>query len=223
MKLNIKTTNKLQSRGKKLLLFLLLPGCALIVSCSNKNDDNTPKKASAKKLSSIAFILYDNFDTSLLNYAVAEATSFYNCKASVLPAQSIPAFAYYQPRNRYKADSLLKFQNSIIPGNAESVVGLTNKDISTSLGGREDWGIFGYGYCPGKACVISVFRLTSTTYVQFKERFAKVLLHEIGHNQGLPHCTFDSTCMMADAKGTMAQVDKEKKWLCPNCRKLLSN
>jgi archaemetzincin len=208
-----------------LVIKLLLISTLIIttLSCQQKQSNKTAKVVKAKKFKQIAFLLYDNFDTALLNTAIGEATSFYNCKATILPPQDLPSFAFYEPRQRYKADSLIKFQSSILPAGAESVVGLTMKDISTSLGEKEDWGIFGLGYLPGKACIISVFRLKSTTYNQYRERFIKVLLHELGHNQGLPHCTFDSTCLMTDAKGTSAQVDKEKKWLCSHCSKLLSN
>lgn len=105
----------------------------------------------------------------------------------------------------------------MLPEGCETVVGLTQKDIST---GNPDWGIFGLGYQPGNACIISVYRLRGSSYQQYEERFIKVLLHELGHNSGLPHCSYNEECLMNDAKGTMATVDKEKKWLCDNCRKL---
>lgn len=203
--------------------YFFIPAFVILTLSCNRNQNNTGSKpVNAKKFKHIAFLLYDNFGTSLLNTAVSEATAFYNCKATILPPQALPSFAFYKPRLRYKAESLIKFQSGIVPPGVESVVGLTYKDISTTLGDKEDWGIFGLGYCPGKACVISVFRLKSTTYDQYRERFIKVLLHELGHNQGLPHCSFDSTCLMTDAKGTAAQVDKEKKWLCSHCKKILS-
>lgn len=203
--------------------FFFIPVCILLTLSCNRNQNNaTTTTVSAKKFDHIAFLLYDNFDTALLNTAVSEAAMFYNCKATILPPQPLPSFAFYKPRQRYKADSLIKYQSAIATPGIGSVVGLTQKDISTSLGEKEDWGIFGLGYCPGKACIISVFRLKSATYDQYRERFIKVLLHELGHNQGLPHCSFDSTCLMMDAKGTIAQVDREKKWLCSHCKKLLS-
>ena len=202
-------------------LTIILSFALFALSCKQPTKPNVVAKA--KQFHNIAFLLYENFDTALLNTAITEATAFYKCKAVVLPPQSLPPFAFYEPRNRYKADSLIKFQSSIVPAGAESVVGLTHKDISTSLDGKQDWGIFGLGYCPGKACVISVFRLRSTTYEQYQERFVKVLLHELGHNMGLPHCAYHEHCLMNDAKGSVATVDKEKKWLCDNCRRILSN
>jgi len=195
----------------------------LATACNHSQSNNVKKPVKATTIKKVAVILYENFDTVMLNTAIDEVKSFYHCDAIILPPQDLPAFAYYKPRYRYKADSLLKFQSGLLPSGTQSVIGLTNKDISTTTDNHDDWGIFGLGYCPGKACVISVFRLQSGPYDLYKERFIKVLLHELGHNMGLPHCNYDSTCMMNDAKGTMAQVDLERKWLCPNCKKLLSN
>lgn len=205
----------------KFVLILTLP--IFFIACKQPENQQSKQAIKAKHFSKVAFVLYDNFDTALLHFAIAEVTAFYHCSAIVLPAQPLPSFAFYEPRQRYKADSLIKYQSSIAPEGIESVIGLTQKDISTSLDDKADWGIFGLGYCPGKACVISVFRLRATTYGQYKERFIKVLLHELGHNQGLPHCNKSEFCLMADAKGTIATVDKEKKWLCAHCRKLLSD
>ena len=47
------------------------------------------------------------------------------------------------------------------------------------------------------------------------------VLHEIGHTFNLDHCDKDERCLMNDAKGTIATLYKEQKWLCPACVKLL--
>jgi archaemetzincin len=58
----------------------------------------------------------------------------------------------------------------------------------------------------------------------FQERLAKVCLHEIGHNLGLPHCTSgDKRCFMNDAKGSIKEVDQEKLFLCEKCKKQLNH
>ena len=88
---------------------------------------------------------------------------------------------------------------------------------------RPDYGIFGLGLRPVKTCVISIFRLKRWVSKQKTlERLEKVALHEIGHNLGLKHCTYNKACMMNDANGTIKQVDKERVWFCEKCRKQLN-
>jgi archaemetzincin len=202
---------------KSCLLFSVI---AFFSGCDqHKTSDLHPvKKQTLKK--SIALLPYNDFDTSLLAFLKNETAIFYHCDVTVLQSCTLPQAAWYAPRSRYKADSLLNHQ-LVLPGNAATIVGLTDKDISTTNGNIPDWGVFGLGFCPGKACVISTYRLqkASKTGEQLKERLIKVVLHELGHNFGLPHCTNSFTCLMADAEGTIAQVDREKKWLCDKCRK----
>ena len=65
---------------------------------------------------------------------------------------TLPASAFYPPRNRYKADSLIAFLACRSVGNT-IIIGLTQQDISTSKGDIPDWGVMGLGYQPGKASV----------------------------------------------------------------------
>jgi len=186
---------------------------------------NTPLKQTidaghAKKKFTVGLLVYKGFDTSLVNFIRKETEEFYSCNVILLKAVPLPAFAFYAPRNRYKADSLLVFESRLVPAGIDAIAGLTHKDISTSKDGIPDWGVFGLGLCPGKACVVSAYRLQrgSKTMGELKERLIKVVLHEIGHNLGLPHCSNDPECLMTDAGGTIKQVDKERKWLCRFCR-----
>jgi archaemetzincin len=111
-------------------------------------------------------------------------------------AIALPSSAFYKIRNRYRADSLIRFLNKF--GSTDTIViGMTSKDISTTKGIIQDWGVMGLGYCPGNACVVSTFRLTKKKCV---EQFYKVAIHELGHTQGLPHCA-NKTCYMRDAEG----------------------
>jgi archaemetzincin len=125
-----------------------------------------------------------------------------------------PENAYYKPRNRYKADSLLTYL-SCIAKRGEVMVGLTGKDISTSKDEISDWGVMGLSYCPGKACIASTFRLNKK---KLKEQFFKVAIHELGHTHGLDHCQ-NKTCLMRDAEGK--NCTDEEKGFCPICKAFL--
>ena len=200
------------------LFFLLL--AIVIISCKqSSNSSNNNRKYNAGKFT-VALMPYKGFDTTLLNVVLKEVEVFYKCNAIIIPVSNLPANAFYTPRQRYKADSLLVFQKKLAKDDIRSVIGFTEKDISTST---PDWGIFGLGYCPGNACVISTFRLqkASATTEQLKERLIKVVLHELGHNLGLPHCTFNKECLLTDAGGTIKKVDRERKWLCSKCTQIL--
>jgi len=124
------------------------------------------------------------------------------------------ASAWVPARARYRADTLLRQLNSL-HGRDTLVVGLTHTDISTTKGQVADWGVMGLGYRPGKACVVSSFRLQARNR---REQFLKVLLHEIGHTYGLPHCPVPS-CLMRDAKGKNP-LDAEKDF-CARCKEEL--
>lgn len=134
----------------------------------------------------------------------------------VRAAIPLPAATYYPPRDRYRADSLIKYLSRF--GNADTVIiGLTGRDISATKGDIKDWGVMGYGYNPGNACIVSSFRLSKTNQ---QEQFYKVAIHELGHTQGLPHCEAN-TCFMRDAEG--GNPLNEEKDFCTACKSFLKN
>jgi archaemetzincin len=159
-----------------------------------------------------------DFDTELTKMLKTEIETFYNFTVVILDGSPLPAHAYYKARNRYRADTLLRYLVQQCPPNIQYIVGLTHKDISCTNGKIADWGIFGLGYMPGKSCVISDFRLKKNIKSQahFYERLSKIVLHELGHNIGLDHCS-SKNCFMQDAEGTIATVDNEPKKMCSKC------
>lgn len=129
-------------------------------------------------------------------------------------AIDLPKEAYYKDRNRYRADSIIRYLSQ----NTEKgfvKIGLTTKDISTTKGSVKDFGVMGLGYQPGKSCVASNFRLSKANRNQ---QFFKVAIHEIGHTQGLVHCPVKS-CFMRDAEGKN-HTDEEKDF-CDKCKNFL--
>lgn len=97
--------------------------------------------------------------------------------------KEIPASCLYKPRNRYWAGGILKMLHEEHGGNDEIVtIGLTHRDISTSIHGQYNYGIMGLRFRPGDACVVSTFRLKR------KDDLWKVTIHKFLHSRGLPHC-----------------------------------
>lgn len=206
----------------KLLYFTLALGLLLGCNTQPKPSSSQVPPPAAIKQKQVSLLPYQGFDTTLIPDLQEAITKFYQCRISLMPSLPLPGFAYYAPRQRYKADSLLVYQQQM--ATKQIVVGLTHQDISTRSENNPDWGVFGLGYCPGPTSIISTYRLQRASHSrqQLQQRLLKVVLHEMGHNLGLPHCTSNEpTCLMNDAKGTMAQVDREQLWLCNVCKQYL--
>lgn len=159
---------------------------------------------------------------------IQEAISeYYGYKTVILPSTEMPMAFFVQIKSpRYRADSIIRHLRDHRADRIDYVIGFTSHDISTTKTDRwgqvkepaskyQDWGIFGLGFRPGRACVLSSFRLNASASLM-KERIQKIALHELGHNLGLPHC--DSiNCVMRDAAETIKTIDQVKMGLCADC------
>ena len=140
----------------------------------------------------------------------------YLSEIKVLPKKDIPGSCLYKPRNRYWAGKILDFLKQQNKGTDFVTIGLTHRDISTSIHGNYNYGIMGLSFRPGHACVVSTFRLKR------KDDLWKVTTHEFLHSRGLPHCKKDNPkCLMQDAHGK--NTFYMKNGLCQDCQKSLKN
>lgn len=176
--------------------------------------DSVPTQKAVKE-TTIDIQPFEGLPTELAEHVFTELSK-YNPNVQLLKAVPLPKRAFYSPRNRYRADTIIALLRSKALTD-QVIIGLTNKDISTDKGKIYDWGVMGLGYQPGNACVVSTFRLSKNN---LKEQFFKVAIHELGHTQGLPHCP-DKTCLMTDAEGKN-NTDKEEGF-CEKCKKYLSS
>lgn len=185
--------------------------------------DVTVEKSVIRKISVLLYPM-GSPDENLLPVVKKNIEQFYGFNVDVGKVSLLPVCAFYVPRNRYRADTLLDYLIRIKPEKYDYIMGITDKDISCTSEPYEDWGVYGYGYMPGSSSVISTFRLKRNirSYEHFQERLVKVVLHELGHNIGLVHCP-SKNCMMEDAEGTIINLDRENILFCNSCKRKMQN
>lgn len=191
-------------KSSKYLLFAFI--FVFFHSCDGKK--NTIFKAN--KEVTILIQPFKDISPESIKFVLTKIKSIYP-HVKLLEAIDLPKTSYYKARNRYRADSIIHFLSKNTKDGFVTV-GLTTKDISTTKGAVKDFGIMGLGFQPGKSCVASSFRLKKNNK---NEQLFKVALHEIGHTQGLKHCT-EKACFMRDAEGK--NLTDEEKDFCDNCK-----
>lgn len=202
-----------------LLLSLLLFACK-----GREGNDNARQPAQSKSPvatgHTIALLPFKGADKKLAIYLKEEISKNLDAVVTILDEVPLPPSAFYKPRQRYIADSLLDFLKQENDNRFEKIIGLTSKDISTRKGDIENWGVLGLGSCPGTACVISSFRAGKNKVAAaiFRKRMITLALHELGHTYGLEHCP-DKDCLMKDAEGKMALDDAGS--YCSKCHNQL--
>jgi archaemetzincin len=207
---------------------IIITGLVLILSsCQSKFEKVTEDSV-------IAVQPFEGFEISYADTVKVALENLYGVQVMVLEEIKIPDYTFVSIKSpRYRADSLIDFlRKNKSYNDFDHVLGLIKEDISCTKYSDfktktikspeykyKDWGIFGLGYCPGKSCIVSSYRLLkSTSKENFIERLKKVSCHEMGHNFGLPHCP-NKECIMQDAAETIKTVDDVQLFLCEDCRK----
>lgn len=140
----------------------------------------------------------------------------------VLPVKPLPASAFYQPRKRFRGERVIHWLQLAKPPRATAILGLMSRDLSATKGNIHDWGVMGIASPSRATGVISTHRLgrhrASASLVTL--RAGQVALHELGHSLGLPHCRAPR-CIMNDAHGGIASVDRSSGRFCRSCRMMI--
>jgi archaemetzincin len=199
-----------------LLMAIILSGCKRYSLLSL--GDN-------KRHQIIAFQPFNNYNEENLKNAAASISLFYNKRVIIFKPQNLPEHYFDTIVHQYNADSLLLFLSKLRNESIIEVIGLTHQPIFTlkehKISPYYDENIFGIGYYPGNAAVISDYKFSTPDTIIFNRRLKNVIIHEVGHNLGLAHCLNDK-CIMSEKNGNIVTLDISGDDYCSKCRKVLT-
>lgn len=197
--------------------------CLLAGACTRTGNPQKPPKAEqaarpqTQQLRCVRIYLYNGFAEQEAE-ALARSLRPVFGRVEVEGTRQEPAGARCTEAKRYASAYLRDVQPLCGPG--DLMLCLTPQDISLyEYKGRRNWGVMGLSYVGKQVTVVSPYRLKA----KGSERAAqmrKLVLHELGHASGLPHCTQADGCLMRDAKGK--NPFGRLSAFCPACTRRLS-
>jgi len=200
------------------VLLVLAASVALFPGLGCRPQTPEAKSASVvRRPAGIVVVPLGDVPDNAVESTVSALKEAFNLPVETGASTALPRSAYYEPRDRFRADKLIPFLKTLGYPTDRKVVGVTNFDISTTARGQYDWGVFGLGSLGGETCIVSTFRLTGPGSKSPVERLADVVVHEVGHTLGLPHCKTPK-CLMSDAGGSIKTVDTSTGRFCTSCR-----
>jgi archaemetzincin len=131
----------------------------------------------------------------------------------------LPEQAYEKKRKQYNSSVILNELRVYATKNEsyDRILGLVDADVFAS--GLNY--VFGEAYAPGKAALISIWRLRPEFYGEKPDnsvlelRSLKEAIHELGHTLGLRHCR-SAFCVM-HFSNSIFDTDKKQSLLCDQC------
>jgi archaemetzincin len=154
----------------------------------------------------------------LLRHLVSRLEEAFDLEVEVRRPWFDPETAFDPSRGQYSSTLLLAALQSGPPGAAPArVLGVTGVDLFIPVLSY----VFGEAQLPGRAAVVSLYRLSPELYglppdeARLTERAEKEAVHELGHTFGLVHCRRPG-CVMGTS--TYAEeIDTKTARFCEEC------
>lgn len=155
----------------------------------------------------------------LISYAAEIVRSVYGVEPIVVDMKEAPPEqAYHAKRKQYDIDKLIVSAADKLPEDGYKTLILFNQDVFSENDSTNY--VLGAGQLGGKVAAISVkrFEIKVGNFLLEKVFHKKILrtliLHELGHTFGLPHCT--KRCVMESGNNILNEILKHDRY-CRNC------
>jgi archaemetzincin len=169
----------------------------------------------------IGVLSIEQVDEAILTGIREGLTCVFPDTTCVMVDQKLPLRheAFDEKRKQYHSNVILREVQDFAVKNPDldCVLGAVDADIFF----RELNFVFGEAACPGKAALISLWRLRPEFYSAdssgglFLERAVKEAVHEVGHTLGLMHCS-RASCVM-HFSNSISDTDVKQSLFCDRC------
>lgn len=169
----------------------------------------------------IVLIAYGDFEKNFLKTIARDVTQEFHVPVTVEQGQTDLEACFDSARRQYDAHRLLQAMEFDLPSPYLKKAGLFRVDLFIPILTY----IFGQAILNGSACIASLYRLRNEVYGMAKndellrERFSKVVIHELGHAFGLVHC-YHPICVMRSST-YVEDIDQKSQHFCTSCRSIL--
>ncbi len=169
----------------------------------------------------VGILTIGEVDTCVTARIQENLTSILNKTNHILIADAlqIPEKAFSRTRKQYRSDVILEMVQdySESRNDVNRVLGIVDVDLFVP---RLNF-VFGQAECPGKAALISLWRLRPEFYGRpsdmqtFSARATKEAVHELGHTLELRHCA-NPFCVMYFSN-SIFETDRKQGLFCGKC------
>lgn len=166
----------------------------------------------------ILLIAYGDFEKNFLEAIARDVGQEFHVPVSVEKGRADLVPYYDSVRRQYDANGILKAINSVSPSPYLKKIGLFRVDLFIPILTY----IFGQATLNGPSGIASLYRLRNEVYGMAKDeallrdRFTKVVIHELGHAFGLVHC-HHPVCVMRSST-YVEDIDQKSRHFCNPCR-----